>query len=283
MEKVKTFVAICTILLLFPYITVTLSGHERETTAFADEELLEQWVLEILPGQMPISYEPEALKAQAILVRSNLMYYMERDQKEISHVTDTTVEAWGLSGYSYEDLQELWNREDFEAYYGKIYSAVEETRGKVLQYEGRYVDIPYHAVSAGKTRSGELLGENYGYLQAVECSKEVEAENFVEIKRLDITEPVEILSLDDSGYVLEVKVGETHMAGEVFRNTYGLSSGCFSLQQEKEALVAVAKGLGHGFGMSLYQAQRMAEEGADCFNILNYFYENLTVRDLSEK
>lgn len=281
MEKIKNLFAICVILLLFPYIIVTLAGH---TTKVEDLELLEQWVVEILPGQMSVTYEPEALKAQAILVRSNLLYHMTEEGMGSGDMTSAHMDRWGMKGYSYLELQEIWGQEDGEVYYEKIHRAVEETCGKVLQLDGRYVDIPYHAVSAGSTRSGELLGEEYAYLQAVDCPGELEADNFLTVSELFLDEP-EIISRDAFGYVTELRVGGVSQGGEEFRQKYRLPSSCFTFTENVQAgtWTASVKGLGHGFGMSMYQAQRMAQQGMSCFDILEYFYEALTLDTVSKK
>ena len=55
--------------------------------------------------------------------------------------------------------------------------AVQETDQMVLQYQDQYVMLPYHKLSAGKTRSGqEAFGsESYPYLPARDCPKDLEA------------------------------------------------------------------------------------------------------------
>ncbi len=288
MEKIKTRIAICTILLLFPYIVVMLTGNgaeaKYENRNQAETGMLEQWVLEILPGQMPVTYEEEALKAQAIVIRSNLIYWMEQDHVEIPQLTEEHIKEWGMTRYSYAELQELLGGEAIDLHYEKIHRAVEETCGKVLQFEGRYVDIPYHAVSGGITRSGELLGETYAYLEAVDCPGELEAENFLTTVERFLDEP-EIIARDAFGYVTEIREGGELLGGEEFRQKYGLPSSNFELvrRDEEGKWLVAAKGLGHGFGMSLYQAQRMAEAGADCPEILSCFYEKLTLSNLVEK
>ena len=62
------------ILLLLPYVaavfrTGSMTGTEKQ------EEIteLERCVAEVLPTEMPVTYELEALKAQAVIVRTNLL------------------------------------------------------------------------------------------------------------------------------------------------------------------------------------------------------------------
>lgn len=286
-EKIKTGLSIFLILLLFPYIVVMLSGRygQNEVAAFlqseeekeAEKELqaLEQWVLEILPGQMSVSYEVEALKAQTVLIRSNLMFHMQEEGVSLEELSEEQLDAWDMKRYTSVELQEIWGKELFEGYYEKIHRAVEETCGKVLTYRGEYVDLPYHAVSAGWTRDGNLLGNAYFYVKAVECPGDLEADNFLTIQELDLDETPEIVNWDDSGYVTEVVLGETSMAGEEFRALQNLPSSCFTLQEQNGKWMAAVKGLGHGFGLSMHQAQLQAVQGKQYLEILQYFYEGL--------
>jgi len=300
-EKIKTLLSVFLILLLFPYIIVMLAGRGDSTRATANRsvlltglegptiqnDLLEQWIIKILPGQMPVTYELEALKSQAIILRSNLYFYMERDHVEIFEINENLLRTWEMEPYSLVELREIWGNEEFSVYIEKIHRAVEETCGKVLLYEGKAVDIPYHAVSAGHTRDGALLGAGYSYLKEVECPGEVEAEDFLTVTELkkgslqSIDEGssasgfLKIVSRDSSGYVTEIQVGDVKLPGEEFRRRYDLPTSCFTIQEEKEFYVITTKGLGHGFGLSMYQAQRQAAQGKNCFEILQYFYEEL--------
>ncbi len=278
-EKIKTAFAVFLILLLFPYIVVMLSGRRSgEALALGEEnrpDMLEAWVLQILPGEMPVTYEIEALKAQAVIVRSNLVYRMQTKGIGLEQVDEEMLGSWEMSCYSPEELEELWGNELFEEYYEKICRAVRETSGKVLTYKGNYVDLPYHAVSAGYTRDGSVLGEEYSYLKRAECPEDKEADDFLSVVRLEAEEVPEILEVDEAGYVTAVRLGESQMAGEEFRHIKNLQSSCFSLQEGKEGWTVTTKGLGHGFGLSMHQAQVQAFQGKTFLEILQYFYEGM--------
>ena len=283
MEKLKTIGSIFLILLLFPYVCVMLTGRSPEEKGYkilaadAKEEpgVLEQWVMEILPAQMPVTYELEALKAQAVLIRSNLAFCLQEEGMEPEELSPEALDRWEILHYSLTELMEIWGETLFDEYYEKIFQAVQETQGMVLTYEGRYVDLPYHAVSAGKTRDGELLGEGYSYLKAVECPGDLEAENFLQLVRLETGEELEILSRDEAEYVTEIRQGETIMAGEEFRQAHNLASSCFTLQEQENGRIMTTKGLGHGFGLSMYQARLQACQGKTFLEILEYFYTGI--------
>ncbi len=286
-EKIKAAGSIFIILLLFPYVAVMLAGGWTGKNAYGQEisgegeaaeawEDLEEWVLEILPAQMPVTYEREALKAQAVLIRSSLAYHLQQEQLSPQQVDAKKLEEWELPHYSPLELEEIWGEALFEEYYGKILQAIQETKGQVLTWQGSYVDLPYHAVSAGRTREGSLLGDAYPYLRVAECPGDLEAEDFLQIIKLELWETPEITAVDGAGYVTEIRLGDTLMAGEEFRIRENLPSSCFTLQEQQEGeWLAVTKGLGHGFGLSMHQAQLQACQGKTYLEILEYFYEGM--------
>ena len=78
MEKLKTFLSLIIIIICMPYlVTFVVQGdflkeqpHENVTEGFVDEDT-EQLIL-ILANEMAPTYEKEALKAQAVIARTNL-------------------------------------------------------------------------------------------------------------------------------------------------------------------------------------------------------------------
>lgn len=265
-EKIKNILAVALIILLLPYVAVVLVTGKPVVSA--DTEALnemEQYVLGVLPSQIPISYELEAMKAQAILIRTSIAK---------GEAEGKTKEELSLTYRSLEELEELWGSACFAENLRKLKEAVLSTKGQVLQYEGAYADFPYHAVSSGKTRAGELLGETYVYLEPVVCEHDLEAPDYLTVLTIPKEQSIQILQTDDAGYVLEVQEGEEHLSGEEFRDRHELNSSCFTLEEQEGAYKIITKGLGHGFGLSVYGADQLAREGKTCQEILNYFYKN---------
>ena len=101
------------------------------------------------------------------------------------------------------------------------------------------------------------------------------------IPSLELELPV-IESRDSAGYVLTVRLGDETLTGEAFRFRYELNSSCFTAEETDQGVRIVTRGLGHGFGMSLYTAGRMALEGRTYREILSYFYKNLDCISFTE-
>lgn len=281
-EKIKTGLSILIILILLPYVAVVFrTGNMRAEKEQTRTPVLEDYVAGILPGQMPISYQLEALKAQAVIIRTNLLkkstefYGIENLSAAAEAIQENDLEAMGFDYLSPEELEGLWGYEQWETSYEKLQQAVASTKGQVLAVNQQLVDLPYHAVSAGRTRSGKVLGEGYSYLESADCPADVESADYLKVQILSLEDLPEIEDQDDTGYVIKIRVGEDVLAGEEFRSRFSLNSSCFTLEQTEDGVRAVTKGLGHGLGLSMYQANRQAAEGSGYLEILLYFYKNV--------
>lgn len=279
-EKIKTGISVLIILILFPYVaSVFRTGSMQGLDVKKPEADLETLVAEILPAQMPVTYEEEALKAQAVIIRTNLLrksmeYYELTDMAQAAKtVKEEDLPDMGFSFYREEERIGLWGHENQQRYAEKCRIAAEETRGIVLLTEGTLPDLPYHAVSAGQTRDGSLLGENYSYLKSVSCPGDLEAADYLKIQILSTESVPEILARDEAGYVTEVRSGEEVLAGEEFRSRYELNSSYFYAEQTEDGIRITTKGLGHGLGLSMYQANLQALDGKKYQEILYYFYQ----------
>jgi len=133
-------------------------------------------------------------------------------------------------------------------------------------------------VSAGKTRDGTILGTGYEHLVSVACDGDLEAPDYLKIMVVPedaVSRPFpEILARDKAGYVTKLRLGEEIISGEEFRKRYALNSSNFTVEETSEGIRITTKGLGHGFGMSLFQANLQALKGYSYREILSYFYKD---------
>lgn len=272
-QKIKKTVAILTIIVLLPYvITVFMNGKAME--ASRTENFLEEYGIGMLAKEISADSEPEALKAQAVIVRTTI--YKEISEKGKESVPEERF-------LTKKEMESQWGKINFQKNYEKIKKAWEETDGQVVIYNGQLAMVPFHRLSNGKTRIGkEVLGsDEYPYLKMKECPKDVEADNQME-SRLIKAVSAEVLSHDSAGYVLSVKAGEETCSGENFRETYGLQSSCFEVQEFEGKIRVTTKGMGHGLGMSQNTANEMAKEGKKHEEILQYFFEGTEIKEVAE-
>ncbi len=182
-------------LFLLPYACSLLFGKEgivRETVAFSEREglavvcegeagmlliPLEEYVEGALAASISAESGMETLKAQAVILRTLcIKAWEEEGDPEAETVTAAQV------GQKYLDAaqrRQLWG-ENYEENQSKMEEAVRLTEGMYLTLDGKTLEPAYFQLSAGKTRDGrEVLGEGYEYLVSVDCSHDIEAEDYI--------------------------------------------------------------------------------------------------------
>lgn len=250
-----------------PYVTVEKDGEQKSV-------LLEEYGIGMLAKEIAPEMEEETLKAQAVLIRTNIYKMIQEKGSEAV----LTGEYWTRS-----QMKQNWGREEYGNYYEKMKKAWTETEGEVLMYENELALAPYHQLSNGKTRSGNEVfqTEDYPYLAVKECTADIESEQAMDTRIISDT-GFEVTKYDAAGYVTELKKGDAVISGEEFRDTYHLTSACFTLQDYEGKTRIVTKGIGHGLGMSQNYANSMAQKGEDYQKILSYFFEGTSLLEVAE-
>lgn len=288
--KRKLYKYLCVMILIFlmPYIITRVingeflnnrnAGNSPVVSVLKNQKIQEMKLADygigVLASEMEASYEKEALKAQAILIRTSVYSAIKTDGSNVT----LKKKYWTRS-----QMKNNWGKENAEEYYKKIKSAWEETEGKVLIYEGGLAFVPFHRVSNGKTRNGkDVLGtDQYPYLMSKECPEDLKAKEAMTVQWIQGNH-MEIARTDSAGYVLEVTCGKERITGDAYRETYHLPSACFYLEPMEGQTKVISNGIGHGLGMSQYTANRMAKEGKSYEEILNYFYEGTQIQEVAE-
>ena len=252
----------------------------------------------VVRAEMPASFEPEALKAQAAAARTYTMYKLSSggNHGDTAHVcTDHTC------CQAYTDKAAAWRGwgKQAEEYEKKITAAVRETDGQLILYEDEPVLAVFHAASAGQTRpAGEVWQDDLPYLQAVTAPEgETAAPDyysraefstaqlrekllaaFPEVKLTGKAETwLRNVETDEAGNIKTVEVGGVAVKGASLRMALGLRSACFTWEPAEDGLIFFVTGYGHGVGMSQYGANAMAAAGADWKEILSHYYTGVTV------
>lgn len=285
--KLKKAGAYLTIMVLLPYIiTVFIHGPGLVSTSNVDQTYIkvktengslempiEEYCVGILAKEIPANYEEEVLKAQAVLVRTNVYRKIQEGGSKVEFSDDF---------WTQKEMEKEWGAAKYFKYHQKLKDAWDETEGKVLTYEEKLAQTPFCRLTNGSTRDGkEALGEDYPYLTITDCSEDVEAAEQIQTVTLDKLD-AEVTQCDTTGYVQSVRVGQETVSGEEFRNTYGLESSCFTLQNYNEKLRITTRGVGHGIGMSQYTANQMAKDGKKCEEILNYFFKDTELKEVTQ-
>lgn len=287
LQKLKKLGCYVIILVLLPYVvTVFINGPGIQSGPEVDsiyirvkegeqevEMPLEEYGIGILAKEIPADYEKEAIKAQAVLVRTDMYRQVQEGGGDVA----LSGEFWDRG-----QMQEAWGAQEGRNY-RRLLQAWQETEGQILTYEEVPAYVPFFRLSNGCTRSGaEVLGnEECPYLQVLECPEDLESADQLQTV---VTEDMdaEVTATDTAGYVLNVRVGSDNMSGEEFRRQYGLASSCFTLQRFNGKMRITTRGEGHGLGMSQYTANQMAEEGKTYEDILEYFFRDCEQKEVAE-
>ena len=262
------------------------------------EMTLGEYLVGVVRAEMPASFQPEALKAQAVAARTYTLYKMETGGNH-GAAADICTDSTCCQAYISEDRARAnWGKEA-GTNEEKVEEAVRDTDGQVIQYDGEPILAVFHSCSAGQTRAaGEVWLNDLPYLQAVSSPEDTEAiPNYYsrasftaeEFKtrvlavrpEADFSGPMggwlQDAVTDSAGSVETVTVGGVTMKGSTLRGALDLRSACFTWEVQGETLVFFVTGYGHGVGMSQHGANRMAREGADFREILTHYYTGVTV------
>lgn len=233
---------------------------------------MESLVPEMLKSQISNEYQNAAIEAQAVIARSN--FYRKIENKK---------NIWEIMKILKEEFQdtEVWRIPD------KIYrKAAEATKDKVLLADGKLKLVPYHELSAGKTRSGMEIfhDKRYGYLKSVESSIDKSSPEFlscITISKRQLPEDLKIRKCDSSGYVLSLYGDGNILEGEAFAYGMGLPSSNFFIQKSEDQMRFICQGRGHGLGFSQYGGNELAKEGQTWEEILNTYFPEMEIANYS--
>lgn len=277
--------------------TVTLTKDDETVLNVSSYgEIFETTMAEYLPqvvaAEMPVSFEIEALKAQAVAARTYILYCSEHRKSAHPDADVCTDSACCLAWHDETQLRANWGAKYTENM-EKINDAVTATSGQVMMYDSEVILAAFHSSSAGMTETGAELWSDIPYLESVTSPETdndvpnynttvtVTADNFKET--ILAAQPAAVLDgdpsgwvtgtdTDDSGRVRTVTVGGQAVTGSVMRKGFSLRSTAFTIEYASEAFTFKVTGYGHGLGLSQYGANVLAKKGFTYKEILEHYY-----------
>ncbi|MDI6783424.1 MAG: SpoIID/LytB domain-containing protein, partial [bacterium] len=233
---------------------------------------LEEYLCGVVPREMPYSWHPEALKAQAVAARTytyNKLYNNNRKSKEYDLLATIADQVYG----GYTDERESCN------------TAICATQGEILVYNDKPIYACYHGNSGGVLEdNADVFGSKIPYLRGKSDSfaavgpanswrQNVTADeirtrlnkNGLAIGKIG---NIKLTKVADTGRVREITIehakGKTRLTGVSFRHKMGttfIRSTLFTLEKQEDNYLFSGKGSGHGVGMSQWSAKYMADHG----------------------
>ncbi|MDE7094838.1 MAG: stage II sporulation protein D, partial [Oscillospiraceae bacterium] len=258
------------------------------------------YIIGAVGAEMPVSFETEALKAQAVAAHT----YAERqvilaeNRSDLNGADFSNDPNQYQAFYTKQQLQELYG-ENFNTYYEKLCNIVDAVLPEILFYDNEPIIAAFHAMSSGKTESAQnVWGSEVAYLQSVDSSSDISAPKYQQEISYSPEQVQELLTsahtglvlgtdtehwfgeptYSDAGTVLQIPVGTSIFTGQELRNIFSLRSASFEITYQDKNFIFTTKGYGHGVGLSQYGANAMASQGFDYREILAYYYPDTTLK-----
>jgi len=260
---------------------------------------LEDYVVGVVAAEMPASYEPEALKAQAVASRTYTVYLKNHGGVADHPGADVSADSSSCQAYITDDqMTKRWGNSK-DANLKKIRGAVDATSGQVIYYNGEVIEALYFACSGGRTEDcANVFSQPLPYLISVESGGEesfsnyygkveISPEEFVSamkqyspsiiIDKNNIASDIKDITRSDSGRVESIKVGNESFTGREIRTVFSLNSTNFTIKVSGNITFDTV-GFGHGVGMSQDGADAMAKKGSSYTDILKHYYTGVTIK-----
>lgn len=272
----------------FKYVTNNMIRVKNDKTGIIKELPFEEYIKGVVAGEMPSTFELEALKAQAVASRSYAMYQMTATKNKEYDVVNTTANQVYLTD---EELKNNW-KEDYPKKINKIKRAIAETNGEYLTYDGQIVNAMFFSTSVGATEnSEEVFVSALPYLRSVDSKWDEQSPAYTDTytftleefyKKLNLpfsqTLKIEVIEKTSTGRTKTLKINNEEMQGRDFATKLSLRSNYFDIVQNQNNITITTKGFGHGVGMSQYGANGMAKEGYKYEQILKHYYKNTEIK-----
>ena len=248
-----------------------------------EEVDLESFVSGVLGSEMPPTWNEDALRAQAVTVRTYAMYKKKVKRDDVYYLDTLELAYRGMSSET-----------------PRLNKIVQETRGVVMVYNWNIFPAYFHSTCGGHTEDisyvfgkdsiPPLSGVTCGYCNnskysnwSIDISKaniekklrdaNIFISNIYAVKAIDPgvgrhSSKVEIVSAD----------GSKVMNANDFRLLVGpnfLYSTTFDSKSNGKNITFSGKGWGHGVGLCQYGAQAMAGKGFPWTAILKYYYPKM--------
>lgn len=305
-EKLKLIFSCVLILICLPYfVTYCFQGEPAKATVKTDESIE---IAGILASQVPVTVEEEALKAQAVIVRTQLQWCKENKKEAPKPL-------------SKKEMEQLWGQEKYYEFYEKMIRAAGDTNGQVMTFGGKVINPSFHKVSAGMTRDGSQIYKDTSYLLSVKSSEDVLSEDYLSVKFFtkkefeeklagvlqkkeentkdenskekstkeeDMKKEIEAylntftIKRDGAEYVTELEKDGNPLDVDAFVQAFELPSPCFFLKEMDGHIRIVIKGCGHGYGLSQYGAEDMAKNKKSYEEILKYYFSGIKIEKMGK-
>lgn len=261
---------------------------------------LHDYVICAVAGEMPATFELEALKAQAVAARTFTVSHLRSSCSSNAAAHVCTYFGCCQAFVSAERMKKNWGSQ-FEEKYAKITAAVEQTDSLVILYNDAPITVFYFSTSNGYTDAcQDVFVRNLPYYKSVESPGEETASGYysyvkinpkefadtlysklgIKINENELKNSIEI-TRSNGGRVKSVSFNGQSVKGTQIRTAFQLRSADFHITFFDDYILIEVYGYGHGVGMSQLGANYMAKQGNSFMSILTHYYIDVDVRSFT--
>ncbi len=262
-----------------------------------EEMTMADYLWSVVAAEMPASFEPEALKAQAVTARTYTLWKMQAGEEDHPRADVCTDINCCQAFVTPEAAAANWGG-DAGAYTEKIRAAVADTDGQRMTYGGELIQAVFFSSANGSTEDAVAVwGSAVPYLVGVASPEGEGVPNYHTEVTLTAGEFKEVFLgaypgadltgtppdwfgetvLTASGRVESLSIGGIDVKGTRVRSLFGLRSACFTVEAAEDAVTFRVTGYGHGVGLSQYGANELAGQGKNYEEILKWYYTGVEV------
>lgn len=267
-----------------PYVVSQLQIPVLQKNGNMENMEMEEYLTNVLLGEVSPEFHEEALKAQAVAARTYTLRCIETGKHDIGAVcTDYHC------CQAYREPEEYLDCGGTQAGLLKLRQAVQETASQVLYYDNSLINATYFASSGGMTEDAcEVWGQEYPYLKPVSSPGEEDCGYFSHQESITPEQLQSLLGVELTGKppswfgivthtagggVDLMRIGGKLYTGVELRKRLGLRSTIFEVTPTDEVILIKTKGYGHRVGLSQHGADAMAAAGKSYQEILEHYYQ----------
>ena len=243
---------------------------------------IESYITGVVKAEGGSGRHPEYFKTQAVIARTYMYGNLNRHALDGFDLCDD-VHCQAFNGITNDSL---------------ILMAALETKGQVMiGTDSLPVTAVFHSNCGGETLASENLWlRGQPYLKKVKDPFCISSRNSRWSKRISVREWIDYLKRSGMPYapgeyallnfnqpirMINYKAGIFSMPFNQVRTDLGLRSSFFSVKVEGDSVVLSGRGYGHGIGLCQEGAMVMASKGFDFRKIIGFYFQGVTIKNLS--
>jgi len=267
--------------------------HHKNGFAYVVNTLkIDEYLMGVVPCEIPSGWESEALKAQAVAARTFAYYHLTENSKSPTlYDLDATTNSQVYGGMSEE--KERTSR------------AVAETSGEIISYNARPILSYFHSTCGGKTIDDKYVWSqsHLEYLKGVTCGfcgdstkynwestlslEEIRSGLSKKYGKLGKIKNISFKKNNDrvTSVVIRHSRGTLAIPGNNFRLLFPpekMRSLYFTSKKAGKGFVLSGHGWGHGVGMCQWGARGMALHGYGYQDILKHYYTGVSISPIRD-